>query len=148
MANLHDLQIEFFTKALDGLLPSTDSGSSSVSQTPCAVSFEENSSLNAGTNSGFQYSLGNGATSENGLTMPFSGTVTYLSFSSNSNCSGTVALYKNSSHSGASMTLTNDNKTFVSCSVDFEAGDKLTFRTISGSGGGRLVPTFFYIKGD
>ena len=111
---------------------------------------EENSSFNPSTNGGFQYSFGNGATSENGVAFPFDATVNSLGLSSNSATTATVALYKITSNggqtdTGARVALSGSRVSSVSgLSIDYDAGERLTFKTLSGSGGGRIVVSAGY----
>ncbi len=116
-------------------IPASSSGSLSM------IWAEENSSLNPATNSGFQFSFGNGATSINGITLPLPGTVVGLSISSNGDITGgVIELYKNGIATGQTITITGAAKAHLSgLNIAFNAGDQLTFKTTAGSGGGKVV---------
>ncbi|WP_085908460.1 hypothetical protein [Kiloniella majae] len=103
---------------------------------------EENSSLNTGRSDGFQFSIGNGADQRQGITLSHDMTAIGLSVSTGSNATGVIELYKNGTGTGATISL--DDATSAhrgDIDVPFAAGDLLTFRTISGSGGSYVTPS-------
>lgn len=100
---------------------------------------EENGSFNPSTNSGFQFSFGNGATSTNGMTIGYDATGITLTLSSSTSTTGTVELYKNSVATGHTISLTAQTSNTVDITESIAKGDRISFRTTSGSGGGQIV---------
>ena len=102
---------------------------------------EENNSFNSGTNGGFQFSFGNGATSNNGLTMGYACSAINLTWSSNTAPTGvTVELYLNDVGTGQVATVTGTSGVFnFPTPVAIVEADRIMFRTLTGSGGSKVV---------
>jgi hypothetical protein len=101
---------------------------------PATISYfaEENANLNSATNSGFQFSFGNGgAGSANGLTVPVDCTLRAWSWLSGSaTCTGTVVVTKDGTATAASITGTTvRSKTESGLSIAFPAGSYVNFQT-------------------
>lgn len=100
-----------------------------------AVWAEENGSLSTAVSSGFQFSFGNGAVNSSGIVIPYDGVVEKLSICSQTSTTGTVELYKNGSATGATVSLSAGTTGTNTASVSISSGDRITFKTTSGSGG-------------
>lgn len=97
---------------------------------------EENANLDVTVNSGYQWSFGNGANSLTGLKMGYPCTLTRLTITAQTSTTGTVEVYKNGVATGATVSLTaSTGGITTSIAVPFAQGDRLNFRTVSGSGG-------------
>lgn len=106
----------------------------------CELWAEENSNLNPGTNGGFQFSFGNGATNSYGVVIGFNCTIDTLSLAVENATTGTVEVYVNEVATGETVSISAERfNTVTGLTVPIVAGDRITFRTISGSGGGTAV---------
>jgi hypothetical protein len=115
-------------------------GSSSQTSNTYMIWAEENGSLSASQNNGFQWSFGNGAENGKGVVVAEGGSVIALTLKSQNNTTGTVELYKNSISTGATVSLSSSNTAVATgLNVSFGSGDELTFKTISGNGGTALT---------
>jgi hypothetical protein len=107
---------------------------------------EESATISTATNSGFQWSFGNGAeTSQNdGITLTRGGAITALSLQI-AEGSGTVELYVNGVATGQSVSASGtngSNTTILGSPVAVVAGDIINFQTTASSGntnGGRVA---------
>lgn len=101
---------------------------------------EENADLNTSTNSGFQFSFGNGAENEIGLAIGYACAVVALTIQANTATTGVVELYLNGAATGATVSLSSSITGITSdLSISISEGDYITFKTISGSGGDAVV---------
>lgn len=100
---------------------------------------EENASLNPATNSGYQFSFGNGATNAQGYTIGYDGTIVVLSIASQTATTGTVALVINGTPTANTVSLSSSTTGTTDVSVAVTRGDTITFQTTSGSGGNYIV---------
>lgn len=119
---------------------------------------EESGNVNTGTNSGFQWSFGNGDTGDSyGIVIPFACELVAVSISVDTSTSGTctVEVYKGadadstSSSTGVDVSLSTGEKhnyaDFTGSPVTVNAGDWITFKTTAISGtitGGRVSAWF------
>lgn len=99
---------------------------------------EENSNF---SNNNFQYSYGNGATSSSsGVVLGVDATLTALTLKTGSSTTGNVEVYKNGTGTGDIIGVSSSNSAIsTGLSTSFSAGDVVTFRTTTGSGGTPLV---------
>ena len=108
---------------------------------------EENASLNTGTNDGYQFSYGNGATKTNlGIVIPKDGVLIGGFIRTQNNTTGTVRIYVNTTNTGIELSLSSSSSFIkTDASYDVSEGDLIKFRTTSGSGGSG-VTVGAYIK--
>ena len=109
-----------------------------IKEVPVGPSFlifgEESGNLSAGTP--YAFSFGNGAPDNAyGVAIPVAGVVTKLSIGSQTSSSSVIELMKNGVATGATVTQTATRSATASISVSVSAGDQLTFKVVSGSGG-------------
>jgi hypothetical protein len=105
------------------------------------VTAEENVALDTATNSGFQWSFGNGATNQYGVALPVACEVTHLTLCEKANTAitATVQLVKNGvAVSGATVSVSAaaSGTQTLGTPVSFSAGDRLSFVTSSGTAQG------------
>lgn len=111
---------------------------------------EENSNIGAGVSSGSQFSWGNGGTGANNqMRIPpgGEGTVTGLAMNTETATTAEVELEKNGSLTGESVALAASRSGTSEVSIEVAAGDTVSFRTISGSGGGGAVVSAYIDQG-
>jgi len=105
-----------------------------------AVWAEENSDLSSDKNSGYQFSFGNGANNQQGIRIPIDCTVDKLMIKTNTSTTGTVELYVGGAATGKTVSLSSaDSAQTDNVNYSVSAGDNLTFRTTSGSGGEYVI---------
>jgi len=101
---------------------------------------EENSALSTGTNSGYQFAFGNGANSQSGTVVGYAGIITKMVFSGGATVTAEIELYLNGIATGRIISMTaEDSKTQAVTELIITETDRITFRTISGSGGSTNV---------
>lgn len=114
------------------------------------VIWAEGGSLGAGFSGGNQFSWGGGGTGANNeMRIPpgGEGTISGIAMNTETSTTAEVELVKNGSLTGESVTLTASRSGTSEVSVEVVAGDSLSFRTISGSGGGGAVVSAYIDQG-
>jgi len=105
---------------------------------------EESGALSTATSSGFQFSFGDSDVDDgNGIVIPYDFSIMAVTLSCQSSTTGTVEVWKGadtdstSSATAATVSLTSEqhNSNILVSPVSGNAGDWLTFKTTSGSGG-------------
>jgi hypothetical protein len=121
-----------------------------LSGTPFAIWAEETADLNNATNSGFQWSFGNGnmTPSGTGIVLPFACNLIAISLSTEGLCTVEVEVYKNTSGTGESVSLTSANSGYTdleSSPISYAAGDIVNFYTVVGdtASNGGVVTAWF-----
>lgn len=100
---------------------------------------EEASAISASTNSGYQWSFGNGDLNNYGVVIGFDCSIKTLAIASAATMTaGVVEIYVNQVATGATVSVTGYSA-IADVDVAISKGDAVTFRTISGSGGSGVV---------
>lgn len=98
---------------------------------------EEGGAVSSSTNSGYQWSYGNGDESQTGVTVAFDCELVAMSFRTDVTTTATVTTYKNGVATGGYVSLSAGVTGYREFSpVSVSAGDYLAFRTTSGSNTG------------
>ena len=106
---------------------------------------EEGGNLSTGTSSGYQFSMGNGDTADDfGAVVPTSTVAVAMGLSCRASTTATVEVYcgdantttNNATGIDVALSGQRSNFTVASTAYNGDAGDWITFRTTSGSGGG------------
>lgn len=111
--------------------------------------FEENGTINTTTNGGDHWALGNGAelTGDNGLKIPFAGTLVRVSGTRNTG-SFTVEVIRNGAATGVTLTIDAAAGNQAVTSLAVQAGDVLRPRTTAVSGATIGTVSFLIIAGN
>jgi hypothetical protein len=108
-----------------------------LDRTPFAIWAEENADLSSSLSSGFQWSFGNGNLTPvgTGIVLPFACNLIAISLSMEVTCTVEVEVYKNTSGTGKSVSITSAKSgysDFESSPASYAAGDIINFRTLVG----------------
>ena len=128
----------------------TASDDAKLDRTPFVIWAEESGDLSATVNSGFQWSFGSGNMTPvgTGVVLPFACNLIAISLSTEGTCTVQVEVYKNTSGTGKSISMTSSKKghtNFESSPVSYTAGDIVNFKTLVGdslSNGGVFTAWF------
>lgn len=136
------LDVDFNSIAINGydikqIISDSINHAADTFYTYSSVWAEEGVALSTSTNSGYQFSFGNGATSESGIVIGYDCEITGMTLSCGTTQTATVDLYKNGADTGEDISIsaaTTAATTFTT-PVTISAGDRITFRTSSGGSG-------------